>query len=382
VFSYLSTAKELVSEDIYQLGLKEYLLGNVLEYVSMDLRDWRRYEVRGREVYTVIFPLLHLLTTKLQWKRGADNLKQLTRCTCEYYDNIGVCKHIVAVCASIDREIKPLGDSVDQTLATPTLNRILDFESQSATRDWLHEFEYFFELDQQDDPQNLSLRRLYESLRAAFSHPDNEVFLEELSRYVQEHLREPRFQKRLLQLALFNRAWLVGGVGFWQVMLPAIEHSSAENKTAFWVDLWKEWEFFATGLVEVAPVVQASAQNLDHEEKLEILTRLREDKQQLPTLLSFAQFSGEYTFVLEHLSQMDIGRLIALLPELGEYHLGEQTRTFSDFLTAKDESRLVSYLRDWKHALPDSAEYIRVVELIKTQHKRRKKLIQEIRKLI
>jgi hypothetical protein len=385
MFSYLQSVKEIVSEDIYQLGLREYLLGNVLEYISMDVRDWRQYQVRGREIYTVTIPLLHLLTTKSQWIRGGDNLNKLIKCTCEYFQTIGACKHCIAVCASLDREIKPASKEQEINRTTPTLGKLLDFEEQKDVTYWMQEVEYFFELTAEDDPQNISLRKVYEAFRTAFTSQHVDLFLERLIQYSNEHSTERNFQKRILTLALFTRLWLVGGHQFWKWILPLIEHLDPTLKHQFWLDLYKEWQFFAPSLAEHAELVEEAAHLLDTTEKKKILRELEEQGFKLVDQLGFAIFSGETEFVLDHLSAMDAKQLIALMPNmvdhLGdiEYYIGEQMSMFANFLNAQNESQLLSYLRAWKNAAPDSSQLQKTIEQIKEVHKKRKKLLRELK---
>ena len=384
MFSYLQSIKELVSEDIYQLGLKEYLLGNVLEYGSMDLRDWRQYEVRGRSVYTVTIPLLHVLTTKSQWLRGGDNLSKLAKCTCEYFETIGMCKHCVAVCASLDREIKPINIS-DITRTIPTLTKLLDFEEQKDITSWIHEVEYFFEMSAEDDPQNISLNRVYEVFKTAFTSQYAQLFVDRLNQYCTTHITERNFQKRLLSLSLFTRLWLVGGSSFWNWILPLMERIDPELRQKFWLELYSEWQFFAPSMGDNAEIVESAVKELYELEKKQILLALQERGNKLVDQLGFAIFAGETDFILEHLSSMDAKQLIALIPtmidHLGdiEYYIGEQMSMFSNFLNTQNESQLLNYLRAWKRVAPDSAQLQKTIEQVKETHKNRKKLLKEIR---
>lgn len=388
MFSYLRAVRTLTTDDIYQLGLKEYLVGNVLDYVQLDLKNWRQYQVKGKEDFTVIVPLLHLLTTKLQWKEGGENLKKFTQCTCEYFRNIGTCKHIIAVCASLDRELKPLhNSSAENQVATPTLTHFINLESQNQVGEWMHEFEYFFELHDEDDPQNLSLGKLYETIRIAASGDYWGALSERLHRYITSNIDDYQFQKRFSKLVLFSRAWLVAGVGWWKLLLPFFSQLQPLLLLKIWSELWKEYEFFGASIPEAIPLIQSAAQELDSTQKLEIISLLQEQAAVLATQLSFAQFSMEEGFLREHLSQMDALQLVQLLPVMEEYkhdieyHLVNQLKTFSDFLNVSNESTLVRYLKEWRNMAPDSAEFTRVLEYIKNQHKRRKKFIGQLRGL-
>ena len=383
MFSYLDKVKELVPHEIYQLGVREYLLGNVLEYISMDLKDWRSYEVKGREVYTVTMPLLHFLTTKLQWSRGGENLKRLSSCTCEYYDTIGACKHIIAVCASLDHEFKTSSEL--NPVTTPTLSKILDFQTNSEARQWFHDFEYYLELTTEDDPQNLSIRRIYETIRASFASP-HQQFQNNLVSYINQNLGNDEFEKRLLQLVLYTKAWLVGGYEWWKVFLPIIEHLESQKKIHFWADFWMEFEFFETSIYESVLLIQEAARELDMSEKTSILTALREKKALLPTQLSFAQFACETNFLLTNLGQMDAGGLIRLLPDMREYtqdiefYISQQMQTVSDYLNSNNESNLIQYLELWNTSNPDSGILRETVSTIRSQHSRRKRLLSQLKK--
>lgn len=382
MFSYLETAKEIVSEDIYQLGLKEYLVGNVLEYISADLVDWRKYEVKGRSVYEVVFPLLHKLTPRTTWSRASENLKNFAQCSCEYFDTFGTCKHIVAVCAAVDKEIKPRAQ--EQYAPTPLLSRVLEVNEKSQLTEWYNEIIDFLELKDEDDIQNASLRTIYEPVRIAFASPYVDQLVEMVQAYIVSNIHNFSIQKRLVKLALFTRAWLVGGRKWWDIFLPFLSQLQENLQIKFWTDFWKEWPFYSQTLEGVREELEVEAEKLSEENKQAALQILDEEKVNLADRLEFAQFICYYEFVLNHLPDLDIQHLLKLLPKVSEHHmeieyaLSEQIKTLSDFLTSKEEPFLITSIRDWKESIPDSEVIGQVVTRLKKQHFRRKKLLKQL----
>lgn len=383
MFSYLEVVKSLVNEDIYQLGIKEYLVGNVLEYISLDLIDWRKYEVKGRSIYEVTFPLLHKLTPRTSWGRSSQHLKDHAKCTCEYFESFGTCKHIVAVCAALEKEIKPTRDG-EEVVSTPLLSRVLEVSDRSKVNEWYNEIVDFLELPEEDDMQNASLRRVYEPVREAFSSHLIDSFVQSVSKYLDDSISSYPTQKRYVKLLLFTRAWLVAGHEWWKLFLPYLQKIQDTLQIQFWKEFWKEWPFYQQSLAESKELLLEAAEAMSEENKIAVLSLLEQDNVPLADRLEFAQFSCYYPFVIEYLPQLDITHLLQLLPKLPEhqyeieYALSEQVRTLSDFLTTKEEPVLINALQEWREAVPDSDVLLQVMNDLKKLHKRRKKLLQKL----
>ena len=105
MFSYLDAAQKLVSREIYGRGIKYYLEGKVLKFDELVLDFWRLYQVSENHENAIIkLPLLHLALNQSKYEQADKALTEVCSCTCSYYQEYGPCKHIVAVCASIEQE--------------------------------------------------------------------------------------------------------------------------------------------------------------------------------------------------------------------------------------------------------------------------------------
>src|SRR6476469_3860675 len=105
MLSYLDTAKQVVDEAVYARGIRLYLEGRVGRHQDMLLDFWREYGMNeDHNRYVVRLPLLHLALNSSKWDRASQVLKEHASCECAYYQEYGLCKHVVAVCASLEKE--------------------------------------------------------------------------------------------------------------------------------------------------------------------------------------------------------------------------------------------------------------------------------------
>ena len=102
--SYLDSVRKLVDKSIYGRGLKTFLEGGVISFTDLTIDSWRKYQVKDTNTEVVVIPLLHLVLSIQKWEQAENALKESAFCSCLYFKEFGTCKHIVAVCASIEQE--------------------------------------------------------------------------------------------------------------------------------------------------------------------------------------------------------------------------------------------------------------------------------------
>ena len=104
MLSYLETVQKIAQTDVYNRGLKYYLDGKVLSHQDLVLDLWRKYKVSSNRIYEVQIPLLHLALSPKKFDKADLALLESVSCECGYFQEFGICKHIVAVCGSLENE--------------------------------------------------------------------------------------------------------------------------------------------------------------------------------------------------------------------------------------------------------------------------------------
>ena len=107
MFSYLKLLQEHVDSSIIKRGQKIFLDGGVQKLLNLEIDGWQEARVTDAAYsYNVIVPLTHQLLSRDSWNKTFDIWQKLTRCQCPYYQEAGICRHILSVASKIDWELQ------------------------------------------------------------------------------------------------------------------------------------------------------------------------------------------------------------------------------------------------------------------------------------
>lgn len=381
IFSYLQLVQNQVPKSIFDRGVRLYLEGGVLSHKNLLLDNWREYKVLGTEVYIVRMPLLHFLLPRSKFAQADEAINQFVSCTCPYFSEFGLCKHIVAVCHDLEKEFFDIQgkQKLDQKVEDSILGSIFAVEQQSKQRKLLGHLDTYFSQSRQ---QNIFWWEQF-----IFDFQKNQVdytdFQNQISTYFTSQLRQYENEKKALYLIL--TALKLDGTRWWQFCLDLLPNFIDRQRLSFWSEVWKLR--FAVLTKPFDHLINSTVKSLEDSDKGEILARLKEDFEgQSEIWLDFV-LSSVYTSFLEGNLQyfdcellLDICHLIPEQRESIEIRILNQVKMWSDFLPVGDYSELEKTMTKWR-ILGYSDYFDEAMKYITIQHKKKPKLMSFLRSL-
>jgi SWIM zinc finger len=424
MFSYSQIAKEIVESEIYNLGTRLYLDGGVGRIEKMLIENWRFYNIKdGVKSYKVTIPVLHLVLVSKSFDRAGEALLESTNCTCSYFNEFGVCKHIVAVCQAMQKEFLEIEGKVQLTKkiheksTQNVLGNIFDVEQKSKIRKLQEQFEsyfaksevrsiYWFELFVHEVKKQFGFYNSTPKSKAnfdilvsstfgiknsasidpnqkSFVSNDYREFIAELQLGFRNKLRDYDQEKKvyyLMTISLQN-----GGRFWWLFWQDLIGDFSERQQIRLWSEVyrWKMSRITAdyNDLIESYLVVKTDV------EKKQILTKLQEDyENNLHLWLDFVMTSRYEQFLVDNLEKFDPDLLIDIayiLPEKREsieIKIMNQIKIWSDFIKAGQYQEIIDTMVKWAK-LGRSDYFWDTMNYIQIQHKKKPKLMSALKKL-
>lgn len=406
MFSYTHIAKELVETDIYNLGTRLYLDGSVGTIEKLLIDNWRIYNVKDSlKVYRVTMPILHLVLGRNKFGHAVEAILQSTNCTCSYFHEFGTCKHVVAVCQSMQKEFlevegkSKLKNKQDLLAVGNVLGNIFDVEQRSRFRK-LHElFETYFaksevksiywfeqfvhEVKKTKGKSKMNNGSIFSSMDFGDPNIDYRPFLFELKTIFQNKLRDYDQEKKVYYLMTVSlqsggRFWWE----FWQDLIPGF---SERQQLRLWSEIYR-WKMSRITL-DYNDLIEAALISMDDSEKKKILEKLQQDyENNLKLWLDFVLTSRYEQFLIDNLDKfdpellIDIAYIIPEKLESIEVRIMNQVKIWSDFMKAGEYHEIVHLLTKWVK-LGRSDYFWETMKYIQTQHKKKPKLMGILKKL-
>ena len=420
MFSYTQIAKEIVDSDIYNLGTRLYLDGGVGGVEKLLIDNWRIYNLKdGAKSYRVTMPVLHLILSKSKFSQAGEAILQSINCTCNYFGEFGVCKHIVAVCQSMQKEFleiegKAKLTSKERQLGTNLIGNIFDVEQKSKIRKLQEHFEtyfaksevrsiYWFELfvhevkKTKNDTLKIPLLQKGvarsdgvfngDTVVAATSklNSNNQyaVFLSELQLSFRHKLRDYDMEKKVYYLMTVSLQ--IGGRFWWEFWQDLIPDFSERQRLRLWSEVYR-WKMSRI-TTDYNDLIENILVNKTDLEKKQILEKLQEDyPNNLNLWLDFVLTSRYEQFLVDNLDKFDPDLLIDIayiLPEQREnieIKIASQVRIWSDFTKSGDYTDIITTLTKWAK-LGRSDYFWETMKYTQIQHKKKPKLMGILKKL-
>jgi hypothetical protein len=381
MLSYLKTVQKLVHPSIYQRGIKLYLDGSLVGFEEMLLDYWREYKVVGTDEYIVKIPLLHLALSREKFDQADQALEESVTCTCPYFLEHGVCKHIAGVCASLDKEFDIGLQQTKTKIARQQTDQILDqiFEAEKTRN--LREFQEFLDFYLQSS-RATDYRWFEEFVVAVNENPkDYEPFLVNLHSIISRNLADYDQEKKVIPL--IQKSLLFGNIlwwNFWQKHFLEIHQS---RQVEIWVEIW-EMRFVGL-LKDFQSTVDDFMKNLSTKEKQEALAILQKNfEHKKEVWLEFAFASKFWNWFEQNLLNLDPEILILVAQNWPEKQeeienlIAQKMRVWIDFLQPQNNDELAEVFKKWLEKLGGGEEYQLTVGYLKQVHKKKFGLIKKI----
>ena len=390
IFSYTNIAKNLTSIDIFNLGIRSYLDGNVSNPKPIGIEYWSKYSVKDNKYeFIVILPILHILLQNNTQKLDTKTLfLELVKCNCAYFCEFGnnsdgvICKHIVAVAQKVQKdylEIEGKAILKPKLAEKSVLDNFFEAELSVKTKKLQQQFDSYFAKSETQNiywfEQFIFIAKKETQQYSQFLSNIKQVFLSQIKDYDQE--------KKLYYL--MTSSLRLGGLFWWNFWQEFIPYFSQRQQLRLWSEVWRNR--FSRLTSEYDTQINNYIQQESDEYKQKILDKLKEDYENNADLwLDFVMSSKYEKFLVENLSKFDPELLLEIcdiLPkkrEEIEIKIMNHIKIWSDYTMAGDYSELEKVLTKWS-VLGKSDYFYEATKHIKTAHKKKSKLMLMIRRL-
>jgi hypothetical protein len=377
MFSYLKIVQELVDQGVYARGVRAYLEGRVSKPVDKIMDFWREYQVFDRHTHKVVIPLFHLALDRKKWDKGVDAFVENVTCDCEFYEEYGVCKHIVSVCASIEDEFVPKKLSVSDE-DEEVLDNIFLAQNQKDTRLWQSKIENYFE-------GSTNLTTFAATMVTSVNSDPNSysLLLEFLKIQSNNALLDYQKEKRLIKLMIFVLGY---GYKFWW---DFFEDYFLKIEDKYLADLILDlWEFKIAGVSKnFDNELKEFFINLDESKKEEVINLIKTRYPNTSKMwIEFVFFAKAERYLSKNLDKLDpktLLRAVEIIPEDAEnieIRIFNQLKSWIDFLVAGQYDELIEVFEMWKKTFGYSNDYQNAVKYLINSHPKKRNLIATVSK--
>ena len=381
MLSYLATVQKLVHPSIYQRGIKLYLSGAVVGNEDLTLDYWRIYKVIGSDEYLVKIPLLHLALDRTKFKHSSQALEEVVSCTCPYFMEHGICKHIVGVCASLDKEfdtkLQAAKTKLNRHHSDQILDQIFEAEKTRNIREFQEELDFYLQSSQSTNYQ------WFEDFVVAVNQ-EPKVYQSTLNNFhkiIDQNLQDYDQEKKVIPL--ITKSLLFGEILWWQFWQKHFDEIDENRKNDMLVEIW---EMRFVGLLKnFLGEVDSFFGDLKTAQKKIVLKKLQQRfEHKREVWLEFCFVAKTWFWFEENLQDLDPEILISVAttwPEKQEEIeelIAKKMRIWIDFLQPQNNYELVEVFRLWLNKLGGGEEYQLTVDYLKQIHKKKRGLIKKI----
>jgi hypothetical protein len=382
MIAYIDSIKPYIEPSIFNRGVKLYLEGGVISKKDLLLDNWREYNVLDKhETYLVIIPILHLTLDSSRFGQVFEALNQVTQCECAFHLQFGICNHIVAVLAQMDKEFNSI-PTISRSSASQSdiLDTIFVAQKVKIHRKWLATVDALL------SKENPNFYYIDEICKAIKDEPhEHSEFLQEFGRLLEPFIGYYLKEKRVLRIAL--ESILIGKQIMWSFFLPFVLRMDSDIQTQFFITMWRYyWMDACEGYKDD---FVSELRKLDLDKKLEIYNRLKKDFPGQPELsIEFCFASQYFTPLIEQKSMLpekDLIQLTELVPDLRDSTdliLSGHLKTWSDFLKAGDYNEFLGLVNLWSDRLGKSEVFVETLKYIIANHTLKRSLVAKLRDLI
>ena len=386
IFNYANIIQNIVNKPILDRGIAMYLEGKVLSHADLTLDNWRIYKVLDNDICCVQTPLVHLTLNRNKFPVASQVVDEVVSCSCQYFSNIGICQHIVAVYQDLQKEFFEVSgkktlirNEAQEPIDSSIFGQIFKAEQDSKKQKIMAQLDSYFA---KSNPANIYWweQFIFDYKR---NNADYKGFLITLLKHFENLLREYDNEKKVLYLALATLR--LDGQSWWEFWMKILSQFSIKQQISFWSQVWRMR--FAMLTKAFDDKINSNARSLDDSTKQLILEQLKNDFENNTELwLDFVLSSCHSSFIKANWNQFDPELLLQvceILPEDREpieIKIMSQLKMWSDYLPVGEYTELENILTKW--AILGYSDYLdETVRYIMSQHKKKPKLMSFLKKL-
>jgi len=376
MISYLDSVRKLVDKSIYGRGLKTFLEGGVIGFSDLTIDSWRKYQVKDTNTEVVVIPLLHLVLSIQKWEQGANAIQESAFCSCNYFKEFGTCKHIVAVCASIEQEfIQPKKHKLHKLEIQSSLDNLFEYNNNQEQREWLTKIYQYFERSRSNlFPWISQIVRKTSDENLQF--PEFWEGFEDICKQATQDFDQ---EKKLVQL--IEDSMVTGSLVWWKFWIKLFPILHPTHHIKILAELW-----FQSNLLkhDYGKFLNEYLFHLDNNCKILIMQELDTYSNKEELKVQFALQSKMKDWLEKQMSKLDPMSLIEmaiLYPDLLEniedcifHHL----KIWADFLTPEGTEEIREVMLAWRTKIGDTSAYIETKKYLKESYPKRKKLWSDL----
>jgi uncharacterized Zn finger protein len=378
MLSYLEASKNLVPIEIYQRGIKYYLEGNVLGFEDLILDYWRLYKVKGKNTYEIKIPILHLTINPDKFNKADIALEQSSSCDCPYFIEYGLCKHIVAVCASLEKEFNDPQKKLNQKTV---LDSIFEASEKKIKQEFLSKLDIFM-----NSSKSQNLTWLEKFIIESKNKENYKEFLSDLQPKFINYLDTFEHEQKMMQILPISMQF--GGFSWWQVWKSVITKFLPQNQVKIYISLWRM--NLANLFLDFKADFIDNIRNLEENIKLEIIFKLKEDFSNLPEYyISFGIKSQCSTWLKSNLEFFDPLKLLEIVEFKSDWQdeierlIFRQIQIWSDFLTSNSDYReILETIDKWQKVLGRSDLFEDAIKYLKQNHNKKRRFLSQLEKIL
>lgn len=370
--SYLDSVRKLVDKSIYGRGLKTFLEGGVIGFSDLTIDSWRKYKVKDSNTEVVVIPLLHLVLSIQKWEQAENALQESAFCSCAYFKEFGTCKHIVAVCASIEQEfIQPKKHKLQKQEIQSSLDNLFEYNNNQEQREWLAKIYQYFERSRSNlFPWISQIVRKTSDENLKFTE-----FWQGFEDICKQATQDFDQEKKLAQLIVDSM--ITGSVVWWKFWIKLFPSLHPTHHIKVLAELW-----FQSHLLkhEYGKLLNEYLVKLEDNLKILIMQELDaypnkdELKVQFALQCKMKDWLEEQMAKLDPMSLIEMAILYPDLLENIEENIFQHLKIWADFLTPQGTEEIREIMLAWRTKIGDTSSYVETKKYLKESYPKRKKL--------
>ncbi len=388
MFSYLKLLQEHVDSSMIKRGQKIFLDGGVQKLVNLEIDGWQEARVTDAAYsYNVIVPLTHQLLSRDNWNKTFDIWQKLSRCQCPYYQEAGICRHILSVASKIDWELQQqitkfefndVGasfiDLYDQVNSTQSVNNLLNQFDQLLISSF--------------NPRQLTLLARLSSTLKDIDNLSQQKFFDGLIPLIQTSLKQYESEKKVIRIMLDTLK--INPEFWWQMWGKFISQIAEYNWTRFLYELFELR--LEAGYRQFHPYYQKILKEITNQStqitKDKIIEKYSVKSSKLDIfekLYLLAVAINNHKWLEANLEKLDPEKLIKLilvLPiesrDMIDRNIKSQLIQWAAFLPSNQKDEVLNILLKWRNVGEVSEYWYETIIYIKSTVNPKTKLYKEL----
>ena len=395
MFSYLDQLNNYIDASIIKRGQKIFLDGGVQKLTNLAIAGWQKTKVTdGGHNYAVIIPLTYQLLNRENWDKTYIIWQELSKCSCPYFQEAGICRHLAAVASKLDWEIQQQVVRSDisggQVSFIDLYNQV---NSTQIVNNLLNQFDGL--IASSYNPGQLSLlSRITTSLRE-LDHENKAKFFDDLGVIIQRYLNVYESEKKVIKIILDTIK--IDPSFWWGLWKDKISFISEYNwlhllKKLFEVSVDPGYSQFKKINEDILNQITLTSDQLTKDKILNeyqtLQNRTNTKAEIFQKLYQFSVAISNYSWLLGNLEFIDPEKLIKLIKILPVEHRDQIDKNIKNqliqwvaFIPNNQKEEVLKLLILWGDSGEVSEHWYETIDYIKSTINPKTKLFKELKEL-